>query len=290
MFRPLLIATLLASSTAHAAAKPTAPGTNTPEIVYTLATAKGYELKVANEDGTGAITLYTGAGITISKFGPRATKNIAFYGGNNMYLLTYDVSSTGVVKIGQRFLFDNGRSNGAPSPFDYNGTYIAWWHPENGDLRLYDVRDGSGGVVINVPNLSGISFSSDGSEIFYGDGGSGAPYRLHRIPIAGGTPTPVGVDANVGTFDSGHKTDAFAIAAPLSGSWYLTHVPAGASSGRIIARAVEGSFRCDDKVIIYRMPAGNGYDTLKYDLETKLSSTFSTNNSVKFASYMPDCP
>jgi WD40 repeat protein len=291
MTRTLFIAALLSSSGTHAA-KPPAPvvGTNAPEVVYTVAGRTGYELRVANADGTGAVTLFKAAGITIGKFGPRAGKTIAAYGGNDMYLVTYDTSTGVVTKVGQRHLFNNGRSNGAPSPFDYDGTNIAWWSPDNGDIRLYNVQSGAERSLVTVPNLAGISFSSDGSEVFYGDGGASSPYLLYRISIAGGAPTRVPVDTNVGTFDSGHRTNAFAIAAPVSGVWRVTYVPAGASAGQLVVRGIEASFNCDDTDIIYRLPTGNnGYDTLKYNIASGTSRTFSTDNAVKFASYMPDC-
>ena len=287
MFRPLIFAAALLASGAQAG-KPAPAPTSTPEIIYTLAGTRGYELKVSNRDGTGAVTLHKGPGIVIGKFGPRADNTIAFYGGSDMYLLTYDTPASGVVAISKRLLFNNGRANAGP--FDFSGTDIAWWTGGTGDLRIYNVATGNDRLLINVPDLAGISFDPGGTEIFYGNGNNAGHYALHRIPVAGGTPTAVGVTSNAPTFDSGHAANSFVIAAPQSGSWYVDHVPAGASSGQRIARGIEASFSCDDRYIIYRQPEGpNGYNTLVYDRQSATSGTFSTNDNVKFASYMPTC-
>lgn len=290
MFRPIMIATVLLASGAQAG-KPNNPspvGTNAPEVVYTLASTKGYELRVSNRDGTGAVTLFKGPGIIIGKLGPRAAKTIAFYGGPDMYLMTYNTSPSGVVEASRQLLFNNGRANAGP--FDFSGTDIAWWSGGTGDLHVYNLATGADSVIINVPDLAGISFNTSGTEIFYGNGNNSGHYSLHRIPIAGGTPTDVGITSNAATFDSGHAADNFVLAAPQSGTWYVEYVPAGATSGQRIARGIEASFSCDDKFVIYRLPVGNrGYDTLVYEIQSGLSGTFSTNDSVKFASYMPTC-
>ena len=290
MFRPMILAAALLATSAQAGKPnpPTPVGTAAPEVIYTLAGTKGYELRVSNRDGTGAVTLHKGAALTIGKFGPRADKTIAFYSGPEMYLMTYDAGSSGVVATSKRLLFNNGSLN--PGPFDFSGTQVAWWIGRTGDLHVYDVATGADRVLINVPDLAGISFNPSGTEIFYGNGNSAGQYSLHRIAVAGGSPTPVGVTHNAATFDSGHAADRFVIAAPQSGTWYLNYVPAGASSGQTIARAIEGSFSCDDRLIIYRIPVGNrGYDTLVYDVQTGSSGTFSTDDAVKFSSYMPTC-
>lgn len=287
MLRPLIIAALLAGSAQ--AAKPPAPaGTNSPEVIYTLAGRRSYELRVANEDGTGAVTLFKGPQLVIGKFGPRADRTIVFMHANQLILMTYATSSTGVVEESREILLDIGRR--FSGSFDFSGTDVAWWHPGTGDLRIYNLASRSDRFVANVPDLAGVSFSADGSKIFYGDGKFTGRYSLHSIPVAGGDPTELGIGTNALVFDSGRTADHFAVAYHISGNWQLDFVPAGAASGEKIAKGIEGSFRCDDQVIIYRQPTGtNGYDTLNYDRATGLSSVFSTHNDVKFASYMPDC-
>ena len=287
-----MIATALLSTNAQAG-KPAPPPTATsaPEVVYTLASAKGYELRVANRDGTGAVTLYKGSGIVIGKLGPRADKTIAFYGGSNMYLMTYDASPSGIAETSKRLLFNNGRPNAGP--FDFSGADVAWWNGATGDLHIYNIATSADRVLINVPDMAGVSFNPSGTEIFYGNGNNSGHYSIHRIPITGGVPTELGITRNAATFDSGHAADNFVIAAPQSGTWYVDYVPAGASSGQRIAQGIEASFSCDDRYIIYRQPeranSNNAYNTLIYDVQSGASGTFSTNDSVKFASYMPTC-
>lgn len=287
MFRSLIVVALLAGSAQ--AAKPPAPaGTQAPEVIYTLAGRRGYELRVANEDGTGAVTLFAGPSLVIGKFGPRADRTIVFMHGNQLILMTYTTGSTGVKEESKEILLDIGRR--FSGSFDFSGTDVAWWHPGTGDLRIYNLATKADRFLANVPDLAGVSFSADGTTIFYGDGKFTGRYSLHSIPAAGGDATELGINVNASLFDSGRTADHFAVSYLVSGQWQLDFVPAGATSGQRIAKGFEGSFRCDDEVIIYRQATGNiGYDMLKYDRTTGLSSIFSTHNDVKFASYMPDC-
>lgn len=287
MFRPLMIAALLAGS-AQAAKPPAAGGTQSPEVIYTLAGPRGYELRVANEDGTGAVTLFKGPKLVIGKFGPRADRTIVFMHANQLIRMTYAVGSMGVVEESREILLDIGRT--FSGSFDFSGSDVAWWHPDTGDLRIYNLATKADRFLANVPDLASVSFSADGTRIFYGDANFTGHRSIHSIPIAGGDSTQIGISTNAMQFDSGRTADHFAIASLVSGIWRLEFVPAGTTSGERIASGFEGSFRCDDRVIIYRQPTGNnGYDVLKYDRETGLSSIFSTHNDVKFASFMPDC-
>lgn len=291
MYRSLLLLALLGS--AVQAAKPPAPpsGTNSPEVIYTLAGGRGYELKVANEDGTGAVTLFKSSQLVIGKLGPRNDQSLVFWDGGNLILMYYDTAATGVIERSRHILLNNGRE--ALSPFDFSGTDIAWWHPNTGDVHVYNLASASDTVIANVPDLAGISFNAAHTEIYYGVYSSvgGAPqYDIHRISLDGGSPTRVGISSNAPVFDSGHRSDSFVLARPVSGTWHIEYIPAGASSGNFIARGIEASFRCDDRVVIYRQSLSNkNYDVLKYDLQTGTSSIFSTDNGVKFASYMPTC-
>jgi hypothetical protein len=287
MFRPLIFVALLTGS-AQAAKPPPPAGTHAPEVIYTLAGRRGYELRVANEDGTGAVTLFQGPQLVIGKFGPRADRTIVFMHANQLILMTYAASSAGVVEESREILLDIGRR--FSGSFDFSGTDVAWWHPGTGELRIYNLPTKTDRLLANVPDLAGVSFSADHTKVFYGDGKFTGQYSLYSIPANGGDPTELGIGTKAAVFDSGRTADHFVMAYPISGNWQLDFVPAGANSGERIAKGIEGSFRCDDKVIIYRVPmTNNGYDTLIYDLEAKLSTIFSTHNDVKFASYMPDC-
>ncbi|WP_309662237.1 hypothetical protein [Sphingomonas sp.] len=288
MFRPLIIAVLLVT-TAPTIARPTS-ATSSPEVIFTLTSRSGtYDLRVANEDGTGAASLFKGNSQLNGKFGPRADRTIAFWNGGNLTLLTYDATSTGVRTTGTRVLLNSGRN--FASPFDFSGRDIAWWHPETGDLHNYNLASGTDSILFNVPQSSSVSFNPDGTAIFYSEAIGSTDYVMRRIPITGGSPTDVGITGHIMLFDTGHQSDKFVVSYQVTGVGpHLDYIPAGATSGTTFGNGYGGAFRCDDRVIIFRHPTGNNSsNTLKYDVQTNTTSTFSSDNNVVFASYMPTC-
>src|SRR5687767_14529202 len=93
----LLTAALVATPPALAqgkGGKPPASATSTPEIIYSLS-GKTYQLRVANEDGTGAVTLHSSGQPIFARFGPRGSGKIAFWEGKSLKMLTYEATSSG---------------------------------------------------------------------------------------------------------------------------------------------------------------------------------------------------
>ena len=282
------LSALLISSPAIPAGKSPAVGTSSAEVIYTLTGRNSYELLVSNEDGTGAVSLFKSANQLNGRLGPRAGRTIAFWNGGELNLLNYDITSTGVLPGTRQVLLNSGRR--FASPFDYSGADIAWWHPETNQLHVYNLVGGDH-VIATVAALTSVSFSPDGASIFYAQGTGPTTSVMRSIPTAGGDASDVGISSYIYSFDSGHQSNAFAVAYQVAGVGpHLDYIPAGQTSGATFANGSDGAFRCDDKVIIYRRSSGgNSVSTLKYNVVSNSTSTFSTNGNIIFASYMPTC-
>lgn len=281
------LSSLLISSSAATAPRPSV-GTSSPEVIYTLTGRNSYDLQVSNEDGTGAVSLFKSANQLSGRLGPRADQTVAFWNGGELNLLPYDITSTGVKAGTKQVLLTSGRQ--FASPFDFSGKDIAWWHPETNELHVYNLVGGDH-VITTVAALTSVSFSPDGASIFYAQGTGPTTSVMRSIPTAGGDASDVGISGYIYSFDSGHQSNAFAVAYQVAGVGpHLDYIPAGQTSGATFANGSDGSFRCDDKVILYRHPSsGNSVSTLKYNILSNTSSTFSTNSNIIFASYMPTC-
>ena len=286
-YAAVAICALLISSPAIPGGKSPA-GTSSPEVIYTLTGRNSYDLLVSNEDGTGAVSLFKSANQLSGRFGPRADQTVAFWNGGELNLLHYDITTTGVKAGTKQVLLTSGRR--FASPFDFSGKDIAWWHAETGQLHVHNLVTGDQ-VIANVPSLTSVSFSPDGAAIFYAEATGATTHVMRSIPSAGGVASDVGISGYIYGFDSGHQSNAFAVAYQVAGVGpHLDYLPAGQTSGATFANGSDGAFRCDDKVIIYRRSSGgNSVSTLKYDIVSNSTSTFSTNSNIIFASYMPTC-
>lgn len=279
---------LLTSGPAIAGSKPSPVGTSSAEVIYTLTGRNSYELFVSNEDGTGAVSLFKSTSQLNGRLGPRADRTVAFWNGGELNLLHYDITSTGVKPGARQLLLNSGRR--FASPFDFSGQDIAWWHPETGKLHVYNLVNGDS-VIATVPALTSVSFSPDGASIFYAEATGPTTHSIRSIPKVGGAASDYGISGYIYGFDSGHQSNAFAVAYQVAGVGpHLDYIPPSQSSGVTFANGSDGAFRCDDKVIIYRRSSGgNSVSTLKYNVVSNSTSTFSTNSNIIFASYMPTC-
>lgn len=287
-YAAVALSALLISSPVTAGGKTPVVGTSSAEVIYTLTSRTAYELLVSNEDGTGAVSLAKSANQLSGRLGPRADRTVAFWNGGELNLLPYEITSSGVKPGTKQVLLNSGRR--FASPFDFSGSDIAWWHPETGQLHVYNLVSGDN-VIATVPELTSVSFNPDGTAIFYAEATGPTTRVMRSIPTVGGLASDVGITGYIYSFDSGHQSNAFAVAYQVSGVGpHLDYIPAGQAAGTTFANGSDGAFKCDDKVIIYRHSNGaNSVSTLKYDVISKSTSTFSTNSNIIFASYMPTC-
>jgi Tol biopolymer transport system component len=154
-----------------------AGGTSAPEVVYTL-TGKTNLLRVANENGTGAVTLHSSSQPIYARFGPRGSGKIALWEGKSLRMLTYEASSSGVRTTGITPALHTavGTQFSVIIDFDYSptGSHLAWWHPDERKIYVWDVATGqvSNQVSTGWPVFS-VGFTSDGSRIVYSESTDG---------------------------------------------------------------------------------------------------------------------
>lgn len=274
--------------------KPPASGTSTPEVVSVLS-GKTNQLRVANEDGTGTVTLHSSSQPIYPRFGPRGSGKIAFWEGKSLKLLTYEASSSGVRTTGVTTLHSTaGTQFSVIIDFDFSptGTHLAWWHPDEQRIYVWDLVAGqvSSQVSTGWPVFS-VGFSSDGSRIVYSESTDGgfANFELKSVPTAGGSPAGLGITGRITGLDTGNADDKLLVEHQVPNvTRYQELIPAGASAGTRLVDGHDGALNCDDTRFLYVIP-GTQKMTLIYDRSTGLSSTFSRDSKVSYASYMPTC-
>lgn len=286
---------LLTCGSAHAAKPPTAPGTSAPEVVFSYRSNKGYQLRVANEDGSGAAVLHSSGSPIYARFGPRASNKIAFWEGKTLKLLTYEIASGGVRTAAiQQLASTAGTQFSVIVDFDYSptGGHLAWWHPDERKIYTHDLQTGATSAILDTGYpVSDVTFTRDGQTIIYAEsiGGSFTDYRLLSVPVGGGTPAELGISGNILTVDSGNSDDKLLLTKQIVNvGRYLEIVPEGQTSGTRITDGWDGNLHCSDERILFRLP-GSRPSQLVYDLTTGQTMTFSRDSNVTWPSFMPTC-
>ena len=288
-------ASMLAPATAQGKGGPVGSGTSTPEIVYTLS-GKTNQLRVANEDGTGAMTLHSSSQPIYARFGPRGSGKIAFWEGKALKMLTYDASSGAVrtTEVSNPLHTTTGTQFSVIIDFDYSptGSHLAWWHPDERQIYVWDIAAGevSNQVSTGWPVFS-VGFTKDGSRIVFSESTDGgfANFEVKSVPTGGNSPSGLGITGRITGLDTGNADDKLLVEHQVPGvTRYQELVPAGGTAGTRLVDGNDGSLSCDDRRLLYVVP-GNQRMTLIYDRSTGLSSTFSRDSKVNYASYMPTC-
>lgn len=290
-----LVATPPAALAQGKSGKPPASGTSTPEVIYILS-GKTYQLRVSNEDGTGAVTLHSSSQPIYPRFGPRGSGKIAFWEGKSLKMLTYEASSTGVRTTGVSSALHTttGTQFSVIIDFDFSptGSHLAWWHPDEQKIYVWDVEAGQ--VSTQVPTgwpVFSVGFTSDGSRILYSESTDGgfANFAVKSVPTAGGSPSGLGITGRINGLDTGNADDKLLLQRQIVGvGSYQELVLAGETTGTRLVDGNDGALNCNDTRFLYVIP-GSQRMTLIYNRLTGLSSTFSRDSKIIHASYMPTC-
>jgi WD40 repeat protein len=217
--------------------KPPATGTSTPEVIYTLS-GKNYQLRVSNEDGTGAVTLHSSGQPIYARFGPRGSGKIALWEGKSLKMLTYEVTSSGAGTTGVATLHSTtGTQFSVIIDFDFSptGSHLAWWHPDEQQIYVWDVAAGQ--VSTQVPTgwpVFDVGFTSDGSRIVYSESTDGgfANLEVKSVPTSGGSPSGLGITGRINGVDTGNADDKLLLKRQIAGvGSYQELVLAGETTG-----------------------------------------------------------
>lgn len=261
MLRPLMLATLLATSAASAAQ---AQSTGGPSIAYAKAGGTAMEIYLVNPNGTGLTKLYTA---------PRKT-SVGFMdlrpGGNELAF-----TEGFRIKI-QRF-FDSGQPNGAATLLD---TPCQAWHPDyhpSGDGSFvflhvcggtYEVRQYVPGVgmttLFSTISTNRVRWNRAGTHLYYDEETSFNSGNLHlkRRDIASGVVEDLGdmgctISSCLDSFEVGRAGDRVLFGPTTGPKLFDSATMSGVSQATAVCINRGGTdlhFSPGDANLIYRTP------------------------------------
>ncbi len=289
---------LLASTTALAAPKPGGgkppPPTTTssPQIAFVNISGGArrlYQLRVANEDGTGAATLYSSrdVGQMVPHMGPASQRTILLVQGSNLSLVTYESTSSGTTLKSIEPLPGIGASAGAQTvAFSPDGTKFVSFAQNDMKFWVFDIGTRTFSPLLQLAATPHhFAFSRDGSSIVYLEHVSDTDAILKSFPLSGGAPVELGIRGDFWHVEPAHQTDGFILVrgVDITTSRVEFH-PADGSGPRDLAQGYAPSLKCDDGVVIYqKVNSGGGVSLLRYDLGSTTGNTTSTTGN-----YWPD--
>lgn len=292
----IAIAFLLLTAAAPVSAQKGKPTVSlNAEIGYTYASGNYMDLRLANEDGTGAVTLHRGVFGGIGQFdlGPRAQRQIAFTENRLLKLLTYEPTGTGSVRTTSVVtLFSSTGMAESPS-FSLDGSKIAFFIQEPGNTRI-SIVDVPGGAVTDlgpVSYASNLAWYYDGSGLVYRDYDSATSQYVIRELLLDGSNRLLLSEPNIEHVDTARTSKDLLVSYSRPG---LDEIRVGRWSNgsytneRVVAGLL-AHFNCSDTRFIYRGFARMKRPTYKYDYATNTSSTFSTDNNIHHTDWMPTC-
>ena len=277
------------------AAKPQPPGTTTPEVAYVKISGgsrRFYELKMSNEDGTGASTVFSSrdVGQMMVDLGPRADRTLLLVQGGRLSLMTYDITSTGPKMTSLQQIIDMGHAGAATAAMSPTGDDVAFI--KNGERTVWRYNLASmtfTKLVDGVGILEGVDFSPDGQTVYYLEEAAPEELVLKAVPLGGGSSVELGA--------RGFFTD---IAVAANGDLLLANITdwpvnrlylytPGGGAPEYLTDGYQPSFKCDGSMVIFQDLNSDGTAAIrKYDMQTGVRSTFSSKD-LYWPDYMPTC-
>lgn len=280
--RKLRLATavvLLSLTPSQTAARPSS-GTTNPQISYVRASTSGArQLIVANEDGSGAKTIYSSTRMLSGALAPDGM--IYFWDGGNFMRMP----ATG--GTAQR-LFDTPGTIIRKSDLSNNGASLAWFSDGAGILFRYDIATGQQTPVVQVPFVIDLTFDHTGNYIIYAEQVGEVDYELKSVPAAGGSPTSLGLVAPISNFDSARADGTLVLTINVRGVGpHLALWKPGMSAPVRLVDGYNGTYRCDDSAILFDRMTPSGA-ALYRRASSGAITTVAKPESI-FPSYKPVC-
>lgn len=286
------LSVLLVASSPGIAAKPVPPGTSTPEIAYiniSGGSRRNYTLRLANEDGTGANTIYSSRDIgqMVPHMGPRADRTILLVQGSKLSLIRYEPTSTGTKFTSIEPLPAIGNSVGAQEvAFSPDGKKFVNFSHLDMKFWVFDLVARAFTPLLQLAATPhNFAFSRDGSSLLYLDHVSNTEAILKSFPMSGGPPVELGIRGDFWDVEPAHNSDGYVLVrgVDITTSRVEFH-PAGGGAPVDLAQGYAPSLKCDDSTVIYQQrQADSSVKLLRVDLAG--ISDFTTSNS---GNYWPD--
>ena len=293
--KPIHLALILSLAPAPAfAGKPVPAGTSNPEIVYVNisgGTRRNYALRVANEDGSGANTIYSSRDIgqMMPHMGPKADRTILLIQGSKVSLVRYEPTATGTKLTSIEELPPIGSSRGAAEQVDFSpdGKKFVSYSPLDKTLWIFDLVQRSFTPLLALQDHPpGFAFSRDSSAIFYLDRVSSTESALKKVELASGAVTDMGISGDYWWVEPAHQSDSFVLVRGLDyATSRIEYHPGDGSAPTDLAQGYAPSIQCDDSSVIYqKINSGSSSVSLfRVEVASKAGSTTSTSGN-----YWPD--
>lgn len=276
------------------AAKPPPPpsGTTSPEIAYIQISGgvrRNYTLRLANEDGTGASTIYSSrdVGQMVPYMGPKADRTILLVQGGNVSLLRYKPTATGTALDSIEELPSIGTAPGATDvDFSPDGKKFVNFSPLDNRFWIFDIEQRTFWPSIQLSAVPhGFAFSRDSSAIIYLDHVSNTEAIVKRVSLSGGQPTELGIRGNYWEVVPANQSNGLILLRNSdAGTSRIEWHPADGSGPVDLAQGYEPALQCDDSTVIYQKLNSNGsVSLLRVEVPSKQGYTTSTSGN-----YTPD--
>ena len=272
--------------------KPSSPVN--PEIGFTYASGNYMDLRLANENGTGAVTLHRGAFGSLGQFdlGPRTQMQIAFTENRDLKLLTYEPTGNGSLRtVGVDVIYDGPLSVDALS-FSNDGSKIAFFGSSATDnqIMIYDVGSRTISPLTSGDYAATLAWYHDGSGLVYRTAIPHVGYAIKEVMLDGSLRQLL-QEPNIEHVDTARTSKDLLVSYSRPG---IDEIRVGRWSDgsyqqeRVVAGLL-AHFNCLDTRFIYRGFARMKRPTYKYTYSSNSSSTFSTDSNVHHTDWMPTC-
>ena len=261
--KPLNICLILSLASAPTAAARPPSGPVDPEVAYVVLTGPGFELRVTNEDGTGAATIYKSTAPIRYDLAPRDQRKIVMVdGGRTLKLLTYDIGGNGgFTNIQVQTLHTTTKLMNSPD-FSPDGSKVAVGAED--ELVVYDLESGTAQTWTTSSYIWDLAWYKDGNAIaFIEPPNGGSTASLFEISSLGGAQTHLVTLRNIDQVDAYRESpnalllsynDAAGNA--LIGRWEGGTLSPSNLANRAVA--FKASLNCDDSKLVYGAPDKSG--------------------------------
>jgi Tol biopolymer transport system component len=274
------------------AAKPVPSGTSNPEIGYVNISGgarRNYALRLANEDGTGANTIYSSrdVGQMVPHMGPRADRTILLVQGSKLSLVRYEPTSTGTKLTSIEPLPAIGSAPGAQEvAFSPDGKKFVLFAQNDMKFWVFDLVTRVFSPLLQLAATPhNFAFSRDGSSLIYLDHVSNTDAILKSVSLSGGAPVELGIRGDFWDVEPAHQSDGFILVRGVdTKTSRVEYHPATGGATSDLAQGYAPSLKCDDSTVIYQqVQADSTVKLLRIELATTSGFTTST-----IGNYWPD--
>lgn len=293
--KPLKLSTMVLLAIAAPAAalkgKPSPPPSSAnPELAYIDAKPRFPELKLANEDLTGAFTIFRSAvAYQMPRYdlSPRGQNQVAVTSGGVARLLTWSLSGTAVSVSNQPLVTS---ATGASSvSFSSDGTRIAVAYHGDSKVRIFDVATRQEIAAWPVSGVQWMAYYPSGNAlILWRDASTEAPGLAELSPTTGAL-TSYAFPANDQTrIDTARSSDAVLMSYLKDGINIISRWQAGTIVQERIADGIDPHYKCDESRIVFRAN-GSRPPTRIYNVGSNSTNTLTNDPDVQRVDYMPSC-